>query len=346
MNLTEFSIRNQVITWFSVVLLALAGLFSFFELGQLEDPAFTVKTALVITAYPGANATQVEQEVTDKIENALQEMPELKSLHSRSTAGFSLINVEIKGEYWSDRLPQVWDKLRRKINDIQMDLPLGASPSAVLDEFGDVYGMMVGIIGDGYSYSEMEEYVKQLQKEVSLVKGVAKVSLWGNQQSVIYLDISESKLSNLRLSSHVIADLLRNQNLIVDAGHVESGLFRLNIHPTGSFSTPQEIGDLLIYAQDHTNKNEFIRISDIGTIREGYIEPAHRLMRLNGRQAIVLSISPLEGSNIVEVGKRVTDKLEQVKAQFPIGLEVKKFTGNPKSSMNLSMIFYLILLRQ
>ena len=330
MNLTEFSIRNQVITWFSVVLLALAGVFSFFELGQLEDPAFTVKTALVITAYPGANTTQVEQEVTDKIENALQEIPELKSLHSRSTAGFSLINVEIQGEYWSDRLPQVWDKLRRKISDIQMSLPPGASPSAVLDEFGDVYGMMVGIIGDGYSYSEMEEYVKQLQKEVSLVKGVAKISLWGNQQSVIYLDISESKLSNLGLSSLVITDLLRNQNLIVDAGHVESGLFRLNIHPTGSFSTPQEIGDLLIYAQDRTNKNEFIRISDIGTIREGYIEPAQRLMRLNGRPAIVLSISPLEGSNIVEVGKRVTDKLEQVKAQFPIGLEVKKIHWQPQ----------------
>ncbi|MCG7561739.1 efflux RND transporter permease subunit [Pseudoalteromonas sp. McH1-42] len=330
MNLTEFSVRHQVITWFSVALLAIAGALSFFKLGQLEDPVFTVKTALVMTPYPGASAEQVELEVTDKIENAIQEMPELKSLHSRSTPGLSLVTVEIKGEYWSDRLPQVWDKLRRKVGDVQSALPTGAAPSKVIDEFGDVYGMLVGVIGDGYSYREMDEYVKKLKKEVSLVKGVAKVGVWGNQQPAVYLDVSEGKLSNLGLSSAEVTGLLKNQNLVVDAGHIESGRFRLNIHPSGNFTSPQDIGDLLVHIKSRTKVNEFIRISDIGTIREGYIEPAERIMRLNGRPAIVLSIAPLEGTNVVEVGKLVAEKIDLMAAQFPVGLEIEKIHWQPQ----------------
>ncbi|MCF2909358.1 efflux RND transporter permease subunit [Pseudoalteromonas sp. DL2-H2.2] len=330
MSLTAFALRNKVITWFTVALLAIAGVFSFFKLGQLEDPVFTVKTALVMTPYPGASAEQVELEVTDKIENVIQEMPELKSLHSRSTPGLSLITVEIKGEYWSDRLPQVWDKLRRKIGDVQGALPTGTVPSTVIDEFGDVYGMLVGVIGDGYSYQAMEDYVKQLKKEISLVKGVAKVGLWGNQQSVVYLDVSEGKLSNLGLSFSEVTELLKAQNLVVDAGHVESGQFRLNIHPSGSFTSPQDIGDLLVHVKSRTNSNEFIRINDIGTIREGYVEPAKRMMRLNGRPAIVLSIAPLEGTNVVEVGKLVAAKIDQMSARFPVGLEVEKIHWQPQ----------------
>nr|KJZ10133.1 hypothetical protein TW77_07810 [Pseudoalteromonas rubra] len=330
MNLTEFSVRHQVITWFSVALLAIAGALSFFKLGQLEDPVFTVKTALVMTPYPGASAEQVELEVTDKIENAIQEMPELKSLHSRSTPGLSLVTVEIKGEYWSDRLPQVWDRLRRKVGDVQSALPTGTVPSKVIDEFGDVYGMLVGVIGDGYSYREMDEYIKKLKKEVSLVKGVAKVGVWGNQQPAVYLDVSEGKLSNLGLSSAEVTGLLKNQNLVVDAGHIESGRFRLNIHPSGSFTSPQDIGDLLVHVKSRTKANEFIRISDIGTIREGYIEPAERIMRLNGRPAIVLSIAPLEGTNVVEVGKLVAEKIDQMAAEFPVGLEIEKIHWQPQ----------------
>lgn len=330
MSLTEFSINNKTITWFSFFLLALAGLFSFFKLGQLEDPAFTVKNALIITPYPGATSEQVEQEVTDKIENALQEMPELKSLHSRSMYGESLITVEIQGQYWSDRLPQIWDKLRRKVNDVQGDLPKGIVPSTVIDEFGDVYGMMLGVVGDGYSYQEVEEYVKRLQKEVSLVTGVAKVSLWGAQESAIYLNVSERRLSSLGLTSEHVMNVLRNQNMIVDAGQVELENYRLNIQPTGSFKSPKEIGDLLIHVDSPTNKDEFLRISDLGEIEESYIDPTKKLMRLNGEHAIVLSIAPLDGVNVVEVGKRVEEKVNQIKQQLPVGIEIEKIHWQPQ----------------
>jgi len=330
MSLSEFSINNRVIVFFTVGLFSIAGIFAFFSLGQLEDPEFTVKSALIITHYPGATPEEVEQEVTDRIENALQEMPELKSLHSRSTSGISLINVEIKGEYWADRLPQVWDKLRRKVGDIQSALPEGVGAPDIIDDFGDVYGLMVGIVGDGFTYREMEDYVKTMQKEVSLVEGVARIDLWGNQDSAIYIDISENKLASMGLSAASVTRLLRNQNLVVDAGHVESGLYRLNVRPTGSFISPQDIGDLLIHGQSSSQQSEFIRVSDIGTITEGYIEPVRTLMRINGKPAIVLSISPLSGTNVVEVGERVTAKIEQLKNRFPVGIEVEKIHWQPQ----------------
>jgi multidrug efflux pump subunit AcrB len=329
MSLTEFSIRNKVLTFFTVKLIFWAGIFSFFSLGQLEDPEFTVKNALIITPYPGATTEEVEQEVTDRIENALQKIPELESLHSRSTPGFSLINVEIKEKYWSDRLPQVWDKLRRKVGDVQPQLPQGAGSSQVLDDFGDVYGLMIGVVGDGYSYREIEDYVKILQKEVSLIKGVAQVDLWGKQQSAIFIDISERKLASLGLSAASINNLLRNQNLVVDAGHIESDTFRLNVRPTGSFKTPEEIGDLLIHSQTRNSVSEFIRISDISTISEGYVDPANTLMRVNGQTAIALSVSPLSGTNVVKMGERVAKKISQMKEQLPVGIEVNPIHWQP-----------------
>ena len=341
MNLTEFVIKNKVVTLFSVILLMVAGIFSFFSLGQLEDPEFTVKNALIMTPYYGATPTEVEQEVTDRIENALQEMPELDSLHSRSMAGSSLITVSIKAEYWADRLPQVWDKLRRQVSDVQGELPKGAGSSQVIDDFGAVYGLMVGVIGDGFNNTEVHDYVKLVQKEVSLVEGVARVSLWGDQQAAIYIDVSESKLASLGLSSASITTLLSDQNLIVDAGHIESGGYRLNVQPSGSFKSPQDIGNLLVHGQSRDNISEFIRISDIGTISEGYVEPSTATMRLNGRDAIVLSISPIEGTNVVKMGERVSQKLEEVKERLPVGVEMLPIHWQP-SAVDESVQSFLI----
>ncbi len=330
MNLTEFMIRNKVVALFSAALLTFAGIFSFFNLGQLEDPEFTIKNALVMTPYYGATPTEVEQEITDRIENAIQEMPEVNSLHSRSTSGMSLITVEIKGEYWSDRLPQVWDKLRRKVGDIQGELPSGAGTSKVIDDFGAVYGLMLGVVGDGYNYSEIHKYVKVLQKELGLVEGVARVGLWGEQNPAIYIDISENKLASLGFSGASVNNLLSNQNKVIDAGHVELDNFRLSVRPSGSFKSPNDIGDLLIHGQSRESASEFIRVNDIGTISEGYVEPSSEIMRLNGEPAIVLSISPQEGTNVVKMGERVAAKLREVNARLTIGIEVIPIHWQPE----------------
>ncbi|MCU7933182.1 MAG: efflux RND transporter permease subunit [Candidatus Thiodiazotropha sp. (ex Codakia rugifera)] len=325
MNITEFAVRNQIITYFTVALLVVAGLYGFFSLGQLEDPAFTVKTAVIVTPYPGASAVEVEQEVTDRIEGALQEMPELDALHSLSRAGSSLIKVEIKPEYWSDSLPQVWDKLRRKVNDIQGDLPDGVAPSQVSDDFGDVFGLLLGVVGYGYSYHELEHHTKQLQKEMSLVEGVARVDIWGIQDAAVFIDVTETQLAKLGVAGPTIKSILEKQNLVVDAGHVEVGSQRYNIHPSGAFRSPADIGDLLIPGQNEgSDSDSFIHIRDIGTIREGYTDPPNNLMRLNGQPGLVLAISNVSGTNVVDMGQRVSQRLDELQSNLPVGIELER----------------------
>ena len=208
MSLAAMALRNRAVTYFFAALLLVAGTASFFQLGQLEDPQFTVKTAVVVTTYPGASPEQVELEVTDRIELAIQEMPQIDYIESFSRPGVSLISVNIKSEYWSDRLPQVWDELRRKVRDIEHQLPPGVDRPEVSDDFGDVFGFQLAVTGDGFSSAELEFYAKGLRKELSLVEAVARVDLWGVQQKVIYIDVAQQQLAALVLQQMVVENLV------------------------------------------------------------------------------------------------------------------------------------------
>jgi len=177
MNLAKAAVDNQALTWFVLFLITVGGVFSFFNLGQLEDPAFTVKTAVVSTSYPGASPKQVELEVTDRIKLAIQEMAEIDYLESWSRAGMSQIKVNIKSEFWSDRLPQVWDKLRAKVRDVEASLPPGTDRPVVSDDFGDVFDFQIALTGEGFNDADLESFAKIARKELSLVKGVARADL-------------------------------------------------------------------------------------------------------------------------------------------------------------------------
>ena len=200
MSLTAIAIEKRTVTYFTIFLLVVGGIGAFFSLGQLEDPEFTVKTGVITTVYPGASPEEVELEVTDRIELAIQEMPQVKYLESFSREGMSLISVELKAQYWSDQLPQVWDELRRKIRNIEHMLPPGAGRPEVTDDFGDVFGFQLAVVGDGFSYAELEEYAKEIKRELSLVKDVARVDLWGVQNKAIYVNVSQSQLAELGLT--------------------------------------------------------------------------------------------------------------------------------------------------
>ena len=284
MNLAEIALKNRAVTYFTAALVVMAGIGSFFSLGQLEDPEFTVKTATVTTLYPGASPKEVELEVTDRIEQAIQELPELNYVESFSRAGMSLVIVEIKPKYWSDVLPQIWDEMRRKIRDIESQLPPGADRPVINDDFGDVFGFQLAVTGDGFNYAQLEEYAKDIRKELSVVKGVARVDLWGVQNKVIYIDASQAQLSQLGLTSVNLKATLQQQNAVVDAGSVDLQDKRFRIEPTGEFQSPEDIGDVVVRAslgaeflgQTATaqgKSNELIRIRDIGSVRRGYLEP-------------------------------------------------------------------------
>ena len=336
MSLAQVAIEKRTVTYFAVFLLFVGGIASYFALGQLEDPEFTVKSAAITTTYPGASPREVELEVTDRIEQALQELTQLKEIYSTSRAGFSSVKVDIKDEYSSERLPQVWDEMRKKIRDIEHTLPPGAGTPQIADDFGFVYGFVLAITGDGFTYAELEDYADLLKKELSLVAGVSRVELWGVQPKAIYLDISEKQLAELGLTVENIEATLERQNMVVDAGSIDIQSQRLRVAPTGEFQTPEEIGDLTIRASmadvlsnltpgtSLPRSGELLHIRDIATVRSGYLEPPPTLMRFNGQPAIGISLANVAGGNLVETGRKIDARLDELIAELPVGVEVTR----------------------
>ena len=334
MNLTAFAIKNKATTYFVTVLLFFAGIGAFNGLGQLEDPEFSVKTAIVLTPYSGASPAEVELEVTDLLEKAIQEMSQLDYVESESFAGLSIIKVEIKTQYWGDELDQIWDELRRKIDDARIHLPPGASAPIVNDSFGDVFGHFLALTGDGFTYAELEDYADEvLRKELTIVEGVSRVDLWGVQQKVIYVDVSETQLSQLGITETDVIATLTQQNVVVDAGSVDLQNQRVRIAPTGEFQSPEDIADLAIRSSiadvliniapgKETDSSELIRIRHIGNVRRGYQEPPLTQMRFNGVPAIGISMSNLPGVNIVKMGEALDAKIAELEQLLPVGIEL------------------------
>ena len=202
MNIAESAIKRAVTTVLFILVLSGVGYISYWQLGWLEDPVFTtIKDAMIYTQYPGATAYEVEQEVTNTLEDAVQELKELKRIpKSISLPGLSIIDAQIQDKFSGYRLKQIWDQLRHKIRDNQGQLPPGCQEPVINDDFGDVYGVMYAILGEGYTWREMKDYADYLRKRLLRVPGVAKVTYWGTQQEAIYLEISRAKLTELNYS--------------------------------------------------------------------------------------------------------------------------------------------------
>lgn len=209
MNLGEFALKKKTVNLVLTVLICGGGLAAYQTLGRLEDPEFTIKQAPITTPYPGASALEVDREVTNVIDQAVQEMGRIKRIESRSLRGLSIVQVVIQDQYAKDRLPQVWDELRRKIKECQGKLPPGAGPSAVDDDFGDVYGVYVAVTGEGYTYRELKDYVDLLRRELLLVKDVKRVSLWGVQQQAVYVEMQRDRMAQLGITQAQIFEKLQ-----------------------------------------------------------------------------------------------------------------------------------------
>ncbi|MFT5695456.1 MAG: multidrug efflux pump subunit AcrB, partial [Myxococcota bacterium] len=316
MNLATFAIQNRVLTLVLTVLMLVGGLQTFQNLSRLEDPEFTIKDALVITPYPGASATEVEQEVTDEIEIAVQQMGQLDEVKSKSERGLSTLTVSIKSNYDKDSLPQVWDELRRKVGDAQQSLPPGAGPSLVIDDYGDVYGVFVAVYGSEYSYAELKTYVDLLKRELLLVPGVAKIATYGERTEAIYVEFSRDRMAQLGISASAIGEELRKKNAVVDAGRVGVGTEFIAIEPSGNATTIEQLEGLLLRGGDQQ-----IYLRDVANIRRGYVDPANSLIRYDGNAAIGLGISTASGGNVVEMGKALRVRMKELQSQTPLGLE-------------------------
>ena len=279
MNLAEWSIRKSLITWVMMVLFLVVGWSSYQQLSRLEDPEFTIKDAVITTPYPGASAAEVEEEVSNVIEQAAQQMGQIKRVESRSSRGLSWVKVSMQDKFDKNSLPQVWDELRRKVNDAQRRLPPGAGPSLVNDDFGDVYGIYYAITGEGYSYKEIYEYAKILQRELLVAKDVKRIVLYGVQNEAVYIKMRREKMAQLGISPQDIYAKLKSKNIATNSGNLLLGEEFIPISPTGEFRSEQEFGDLLITSPS-AKSTSLVYLRDVAEIKRDYQDPPANLVTL------------------------------------------------------------------
>ncbi len=312
-----FALRKRTLMIVFTILLVAAGVIAYQSLGRLEDPTFTIKTAVVATTYPGASPAEVEEEVTDLIEEAIQEMGQVKEIYSTSQEGYSFVYVDMQDTFKSHELPQIWDELRRKVADVQGQLPPGAGPSVVNDDFGDVYGAYFALTGEGLTNSELNDYADSLKTELLLCDDVAKIDMWGVRQEAIFVEFKQSQLAQLGLTPQQIMGTLQEQNRVQQSGKVKVGDNYLRITPTGSLSSEEQIADLLI-----GSAHGMVRLSDVATIYRDYIDPPRNILRYNGKEGIGLGISTLDGGNVVTMGDSIQAKLDELAPNKPPQVEI------------------------
>ena len=327
MDLASFSIRRPVYPWLIMLGCLLGGIWGLGDIGRLEDPAFTIKEAKVFTAYPGASAEQVEQEVTEKLETAIQELDQLDEVRSVSRPGLSDITVEIKDKYDAEGLAQVWDELRRKINDASAGLPAGARPPQIIDDFGDVYGIFYAVTGDGYTPTELREIAKAIRRELLQVDGVAKIELGGEQSEVAYLNLHEERLAQLGYSLDDLAQVLEAKNAMPSVGEADIDGLRPRIWVDNQVSDVEAINNLLVGEPGSTG---LLRISDIADVDLAYEENPGYMIRHNGKPAVTLAISGAPNTNIVDVGAAVSERLALIKDAIPLGIKLYPIYDQPK----------------
>ncbi len=326
MNIGEYAVKSKVISWLLIVIMVGGGLSAFEEMGKLEDPAFTIKSAKILTRYPGATAREVQEELTYHLEDAIQRLPQLKRIKmSVSRPGLSDILIEFKDEYKADDLPNIFDELRRKISDVTPNLPPGAMAPMVIDDFGDVYGVYLVLTGEGYSWRDLHDTADAIKKQLVLVPGVRKVTIDGEQAEVVYVDISRARIGELGIDLASIGRVLKSQNIVVNAGNVQVGDDYLRISPTGDFQSVQEIGDVLISSNDR----KLIYLRDIATITRAYEEVPNKIYYVNGQPGLSIGLSMLGGLNVVDVGQRVIEKIRDILPIIPMGMKLEAVYNQP-----------------
>ncbi|MBR1895411.1 MAG: efflux RND transporter permease subunit, partial [Pyramidobacter sp.] len=319
MKIARASIERRLVVLFLCLLVAVAGVFAYFRIGKLEDPTFTIKTAVVTAVYPGATAYEVESEVASRIEDAVQAMGEIKHIRSHCMPGMAIIYVDIKDKYTSAYLPQIWDVLRQKLVDVQPYMPAGCTVM-INNDFGDVYGQYYALIGDGYTMKELWDYADFLKKQLVLVPNVASVKVLGEQSECVYVEFSTNRLSSLGISPQAIIQVLNQQNTLSAVGSTLQGTRFVRVSPTSSITTVDDIGDLVIGGAG----GKLVRLREVATVRRDFADPQTFMLRFNGRPALGLGIATVPGGNVVEMGEAVTKCLRGLEVHRPIGMELEE----------------------
>jgi multidrug efflux pump len=324
-NLSEWALRHQQVVLFLLVLLTLGGVLAYGALGQKEDPEFTVKAMLVQAYWPGSSAEQMADQVTDRLEKKLQEVAEIDYTSSYAKPGMTQIVVILRDDTPAAAVPGVWYQVRKKLGDIEHTLPKGVRGPFFNDEFGDTFGNMYAIAGEGFGYAELREYAEKARNEFLRVADVNKVELVAAQDEKVYVETSNAKLASLGIDPSVIAATLARTNSVDAAGTVQTTTEQVRLAVSGEFDTVEKIREIGIRAGERT-----FRLGDIAEVRRGIVEPASFKMRFNGQPAIGLAVSMRKGGDVIRLGEELTHTVRHVQANLPLGVQIHAVSDQPR----------------
>ena len=326
MDITRAAIEKNRITAVTLFVIMVAGVMAYIKLPRAEDPGFIIRTATVTTSFPGASPERVELLVTDKLEKEIQKIPELDYIESESTPGTSVIWVNILNKYFD--IQPIWDNLRRKVEDAERFLPDGASRPIVNDEFGDVFGIIVTIVGDDFLYRELKEIADDVRDELLLLPDVAKVDIYGAQDERIFVEYNNARLAEVGLSTTQLQRILESRNIIMPGGDVTTEFEKVLIEPSGNFQSVDELRHSVISIPGST---DLIALEDLVDIKRGYIDPPDQKMRCEGKPCLGLAIAMQEGGNIIELGEQVEAFIDRVRAEYPVGIDFDFVQSQPQA---------------
>jgi multidrug efflux pump subunit AcrB len=316
--LTNLALKNDRVTWVLVFCLIMSGLHAFALLPKAQDPGFIIRTAVVTTFLPGASPERVELLVTDEIEAAIQQMPEIDSIVSVSRSGTSIITANFKQEYKEMR--PIFDDLRRKIEDVRRSLPNGVDGPIVNDSFGDVFGSVYALTGDGFSYAQLKEAADKIRNSLLTIDDVAKVDIHGAQQEVVYVEYDTSRLQEAGLTPQQLQNALNSLNVLSTGGSVIAGGERILLEPTGNFESVAALKSALIKLPS----GQLVQLGDITHVRRAYVDPADKITRVNGRPSLAIAVAMREGGDILSLGRRLDRFVPEMMQDYPHGLELEK----------------------
>lgn len=325
LNLTELSLQNKSLVWYFVLVVFVMGAWSYMKLGRMEDPDFVIRQMIVSTAWPGATARQIEEQVTDKIEKKLQDTPGLDYLKSYSRPGLSVVYVTLREDIASEKIRPTWLEVRNLVGDMRGDLPEGVSGPFFNDRFDDVFGSIYALTGDGFSYEELRREAEKIRRVLLSVDSVRKVELVGEQTEKIYVEVENSKLAELGIDPNLIAASIKAQNAVTPAGMVETASDNVYLRVSGKLGDLDALRALPIHAGGRT-----LRLGDIARISREYAQPSDPRMFFNGQPAIGIAVSMEEGGNILTLGESLRQTVESVKQSLPLGLEIWQVSDQPQ----------------
>lgn len=323
--MTEFFIKRPTLFWSLMVALIIAGVLSFVQMPKLEDPAVGVKQAMVVVPYPGATAHEVELQVAQVMEDELRTLPDVKKISSETTPGMTMITVEFRETVLMTQIEQYFDQFRRKVNDVASRLPGGSYAPIVIDDMMDVYGMFYALTSDGYDYPEMYKYAKMIRRELSSVKGVKRVNIYGNREEVINITITKEQIARNGMLPMQIMMALQDATKTVNAGTYLDDGQKISLRVTDRAKDEDDIRNLIISTPD----GKQLRIGDVAEVERAYAEPQRNAFFVNGEPALAICLSMEDDAVVPDVGEAVEAKLASISSDIPAGLQMEKVFFQP-----------------